>query len=103
MEAKEGWARVVLFEKEVKKAEGLGLAGGEAKSGGGQGARQGKGTSGNGVLTVRIESEKGLQQARRAEWMGGKSRRVGRVAGSAGPLYYSGMSPLEGGQVNDAR
>lgn len=107
MEAKKVWSE--LFEKEVKKVEGLGLAGvGRKRVEEVKGmAREGEPSQmQNGVLTVQIESDqkrekRGQQlQSSRTE---GKSWRVGRSQGSTGPLYYSGMNPLRGGQVNDAK
>lgn len=57
----------------------------------------------NGLLTVQIESEKGTATATASKQNGKGISGSGEVAGSAGPLYHSGMSPLEGGQVNDAK
>lgn len=105
MEAKKVWSE--LFEKEVKKVEGLGLAGvGRKRVEDVKGmAREGEALEmQNGVLTVQIESgkEKRGQQLQSSS-MERKSWRVGRSQGSTGPLYYSGMNPLRGGQVNDAK
>lgn len=92
----------------MKKVEGLGLAGvGRKRVEDVKGmAREGEPLQmQNGVLTVQIESrtKKERGQQLQSSRIKGKSWRVGRSQGSTGPLYYSGMNPLRGGQVNDAK
>lgn len=93
---------VELFEKEVKKAEGLDLAGVGVKKWRRARGMDGKGRGEVGMGFSPSESRpKKSSNCSRAECE--EISESGEVAGSAGPLYYSGMSPLGGGQVNDAR